>query len=644
MKKLSLALLALLFLLTLPALAEIEIAFSLESGFYESPMPLTITADMKGAMIYYTTDGSVPDETDALYTSPLTLMWSNEREDVLTHKTGIAPEPFEVTADFPTGHIIRAVAISPNGQRSQVISGTFFIGYNREALYGSAGVMLLAMDPDDLFDDDRGIYVLGRAYEEWAATGAAEADSWKIPANYTQHGSDWERSVTVTWLAPDGGGFTQDMGVRIKGGASRANNQKSLRLIARKKYGEKNVDYALYPDNIRESDGGIVDKYKSFTLRNGGNDADFGRIRDAYISNLATGLRFETAQNQPCIAFINGEYWGLYTLNEEYSDKYIQYHYGIDDNNVITVKCGEIDDGRSEDIALFDEMHDFISCTNMAVAANYEKACAMLDMGSFADYCALHLYIANKDGIFQNNNWQMWRVREPDASHEFADGKWRMMLYDSDFSSGVYDEGKTYKAENIAEVLSGSYEGRHPALLFISLVQNDDFLNLFLQSCCDVRNLYFSKNRASAMLKEMTAQYLPYRVDTLKRFGPQWTLWNPQSHAKSQMQHIGTFFENRPNFFIDLVRSAFEVEGACSITIKISGPGTVHLNGREIPLGKHTSVKYFPGMPLTVTAIADDGAAFTGWRVNSSAVLADANAETTQIIFTKGFTLTAAFE
>ncbi len=538
-----------------PALA--ELTFSLESGFYAEPMPLEITPEIAGAAIYYTTDGSVPDETDALYTGPITLMWSNEREDVLSRRTDIAVDnTFVPTQDFPTGHIIRAVAVSPNGRRSEVVSGTFFIGYDREELYGDIPIMLLATDPAGLFDHDTGIYVLGRVYEEWAAQQTGAYETWQATANYTQRGDDWERPVCVTYLPPEGEGFTQEMGMRIKGGASRGNTQKSLRLIARKEYGEKNVKYELYPDNVRESDGGVVDKYKSFTLRCGGNDTDFGKIRDPYIANLATGLRFETAQNMPCLAFINGEYWGLYTLNEEYSDKYIQYHYGIDDNNVITVKCGEVDDGEAEDIELFNEMFDFIAYGDMSDPAMYQKACEMLDMGSFADYCAVHFYIVNQDGPFDGNNWQMWRARIPDGSHAFADGRWRMMLYDTDFSSGIYDDGSSFRAENIVPVLTSAYTWRHPTMLLTSLVQSDDFLREFVTACCDVRNLYFGKARAAGMLKAMTADYLPYRPDTMHRFGPQWTLWNAENHAQTEMKQIGTFFEGRYGAFLDVVKRA----------------------------------------------------------------------------------------
>ena len=44
--------------------------------------------------------------------------------------------------------------------------------------------------------------------------------------------------MSVTYLPAEGEGFTQEMGMRIKGGAYRGSNQKSLRLIARKDYGE----------------------------------------------------------------------------------------------------------------------------------------------------------------------------------------------------------------------------------------------------------------------------------------------------------------------------------------------------------------------------------------------------------------------
>ncbi len=648
MKKCLFLLILTLCLLSVAQAAGPEVTFSLESGFYEYPMPLEMKCSIPQAVIHYTLDGSTPDQDSPVYSGTLTLMNSNDREDVLTKITGVCPaENYTPQQDYPTGHVVRAVAIAPDGSRSAEACGTYLIGYDRKALYGEIPVVFLVTDPEGLFDYDTGIYVMGRHYDEWIAQQTESYESWQIQGNFSQRGNAWERPVMVTYLPWQEKGFTQLMGMRIKGGASRGNNQKSLRLIARKEYGKKNVEYPLYPDNVRESDGGVVEKYKSFTLRTGGNDTDFGRIRDPYIQNLATGMRFETAQNRPVLAFLNGEFWGVYTLNEEYTDKYIQYHYGIDDNNVITVKCGAIDDGKEKDIDLFTEMFEYIAFGDMSDAGKYEKACQMLDMGSFADYCALNFYIANEDGPFQNNNWQMWRVRQPQIDvHPYADGRWRMMVYDTDFSSGIYKDGSNFSADFITPVLTGTdYKWRHPALLFNSLIQSETFQTEFIRSCCDVRNIYFTKARTAAMLREMTDQYMPYVPDTLRRFGPQWVTWNAERHFKGQLDFIAQFFQMRPDHFINSVKSALELNSAFSITVKVKGDGEVFLNGRNIPTPHNSRIKVFSECGLTATAVPAPGATFTGWTVSHESVqLSDPGAETTQIAFSRVFTLTANFE
>lgn len=651
MKKTLLVLLTLLFLcLTLNAFAAgQDLSFSLQSGFYPDDVQLEIRCTSRKATIYYTLDGSIPDETSLVYTGPMTLTDSNAREDVLMKITGITGgETFVPEVDFPTGHVIRAVAILPNGAKSAVISGTFFVGYDREALYGNIPIMLLVTDPDGLFNYDTGIYVNGRYHDEWLAQQTAPFDSWQVQGNYNQRGDEWERPTSVTFLDWDGFGFTQEMGMRIKGGATRNHNQKSLRLIAREEYGQKNVKYELYPDNL-QANGEVVDKYKSFTLRNGGNDDEIGKIRDPFITNLADGLRFETAANQPCLAFLNGEYWGLYTLNEEYTDNYIQYHYGIDNENVIMVKCNELAEGKEDgDFKLYTQMFDFIAYADMSRQVNYDKACTMLDMGSFADYCAVQLYVANQDGPFQNNNWQMWRVRKPETrTHPYADGKWRMTLYDTDYSSGIYESGGNGGWDNLTPVLEDSAYGRHPALLFKSLSKHPDFRQQFILACCDVRNLYFSRSRTQELLEQMTAEYHPYRPDHLLRFGPSWTLWDPEEFSRNSLNEISTFFTVRYQRFPDILKRVFDLGTTCTVSVKVSDPakGMVYLNGRDVGAPHKSNHKYFTDYPITATVVPAEGAVFVGWKVTSKYVrLSDPNALTTEIDFDRSFTLTAVFE
>jgi len=649
MKKIFLMLVCIFTLLCSEALADApKLTFSAGSGFYDEPLTLKMTCDSKKAVIYYTLDGSVPDESSLKYEGSLTLGPSNQRADALMRIGGTnSAEEYIPANDFPTAHVVRAVAITSRGVRSEVVSGTYFVGYNRQKLYGDTPIVCLVTEKDNLFDHKTGIYVLGEIYDNWAPQQSEPFEDWAAQGNFTQHGKEWERPVSVTLLAADGSTFTQDMGMRIKGGASRGYHQKSIRLIAREEYGDKNVNFAIYPDNVREADGGIVDKYKSFTLRSGANDLLFAKIRDPFITNLSVGLRFETAQNMPCIAFINGEYWGVYTLNEEYTDKYIQYHYGIDDNNVIMIKCSELDEGEEADYNLFLEMYDFVAWEDMADPAVYAQACEMLDMGSFADYCAVQFFVVNEDGPFHNNNWQMWRVRNPEPrTHAFADGKWRMMLYDTDYSSGVYVNGGNAELDNISGVLYGdSYEEYNPALMFQNLMLSEEFRLEFIRACCDVNNLYFNAKRSAAMLKEMRAQYEPYVPDSLLRFGPQWVTWNPKGHYKSNLDNLNRFFQNRADRFLDVVKIALDLEEPIAITVKIKGKGQVYINGRPIPVANNSRIEVFADCGLTITAVPDNGATFTGWSTSQkTAELADPQAETTQLSFSRMFTLTANFK
>ena len=651
MKRFCTLLALILCLMLLPALATaLEVEFSHGSGFYDDTVMLEITCDSKKATIHYTLDGTVPDENSPIYEGPLALTDSSQRADTLMRIGGTnSNEEYIPTKDFPTARVVRAVAISSNGKTSEVVSGTYFVGYDREKLYGDTAIVCLVTDPANLFDYETGIYVLGKIYDQWAPQQTEAFDDWEAQGNFSQHGDEWERPVSVTFMPASGESFAQDMGMRIKGGASRGYHQKSLRLVAREEYGEKNIKFAIYPDNICEADGEILEKYKSVTLRSGANDSYFAKIRDPYITNLAEGLRFETAANMPVIAFINGEYWGVYTLNEEYSDKYIQYHYGIDDNNVVMVKTGELDEGEEEDFDLFLDMYDFIAWEDMTDPAIYAQACEMLDMGSFADYWAVQFYVYNEDGPAANNNWQMWRVREPEpGTHPYADGKWRMMLYDTDYSSGIYVSGEGYDTDNISPVLYGSgYEEYNPTLMLQNLMLSEEFRLEFIRACCDVNNLYFSASRTAAVLKEMRAQYEPYVPDSLRRFGPQWVTWNPEGHLKDNLNNLSRFFQKRASSFMEIVRTALGLEQPVTITIKIKAAkkGQVFINGREIPATNNGRIEVFPEAGLTITAVPAEGAIFKGWKVSqSSAVLEDPTALTTTVTFSRMFTLTANFE
>jgi hypothetical protein len=125
-----------------------------------------------------------------------------------------------------------------------VTTQSYFItdlGNNRFSL----PVISLSSHRDSLFDYEKGIYVLGKIWYDAGGnnhTGGA-------PANYNRHGDAWERRMHMELYEPDGTpGISQEIGVRLHGGWSRAFPQKSFRLYARSEYGTGRFNYRIFPD------------------------------------------------------------------------------------------------------------------------------------------------------------------------------------------------------------------------------------------------------------------------------------------------------------------------------------------------------------------------------------------------------------
>lgn len=634
-----------------------EFYFRQASGFYKDGFALEIVCTDADAVVYYTTDGSEPDESYIRYEAPIKLKDRSEEPNVLSAKKGIcASGDFIPSGKIDKANVIRAVAYYPDGKRSGIITGTYFVGMERQIKYGDVPILSLFTDPDNLFDYETGIYVLGKTYKDWLAEDRehAQLPVWEHVGNYSGRGREWERPVTVEFFAADGeSAFVQDMGIRIMGAASRDSVQKSFRLLAREDYGKKSVKYELIPGNLRADGSGAVKKYKSFVLRNGGNDRDSAKIRDPFIQQLVFDRRFETEQYVPCVVYLDGEYWGLYTLNEDYSDHYIENNYGIDNNNVIVLKRGEIEKGEEKDIRFYEEMYDFITENDMSDHDNYKKAEEMLDMGSFADFCALQLYVFNEDSIFENNNWQMWRVRNADRRSAYSDGKWRMMVYDMDYTCGVYSGGGNYMENNISDVLAGKRkpsvsgdESERPAVdLFLALYKNDDFKKELVLALCDMRNINFETNTVREQLEEVSEDYAKLAPDSFRRFGPVWVVNNPESYYAAKLDEIAGFLGGRYLYFPQMMQGAMKLgyKAKCTLSVSDGEKGAVMVNASGVPISGSFAGYYFPDYDITLAALPADGARFVRWEYENCYVSDDKAREIT-VSFEGDFSIKAVFE
>lgn len=508
-----------------------EPVFSVDSGFYEEEFELSISSS-KGLRIYYTTDGSLPtnQSIEMNNASPLKVTDQSLNENLYSMIGGTTTGTFYApTILIDKATIIRAIAYDDEGNVSSVVTKTYFVGFQDKAdYYNKVSVISLVTAPDNLFDYDTGIYVTGAVYDNWLGSNEFNPTIkyWHQPANYKSSGEEWEREAHLDFFNENGAiAFSQEIGIRLRGGASRAFLQKSFNIYARSEYGDKRINYELFTGLTSEYDGSLINSYKSFMLRNGGNDTELTKIREVLVHQLSSDLDISVQASRPAIVFLNGEFWGLYNVQERYSAEYIESHYGVDKDDVVIVKKDEIDEGNEEDIELYQSMIAYAVRNNLTDPLKYDEFCKMMDIESFIDYISAEIFVGNKD--WGSNNVMLWRSRTVDTvgNNPYADGKWRWMLYDTEYSMGLsYENSLAYDANYNPSSYENNTFGTvvNPSssigTLFCSLIKNDTFYAQFTATFMDIANTTFNKDTVNHLLNEYADSYRPMMVDTLLRY------------------------------------------------------------------------------------------------------------------------------
>lgn len=388
----------------------------------------------------------------------------------------------------PKATVIRALAVDADGKRSKVVTKVYFVGKDLQQLYKGASVVSLVTDPDNLLSESIGIYRYG---------------------NWDNRGDEWERPVDVTYFEETGTiPFEATVGLRIHGNYTRRWGQKSLRLYFREEYGLKNLKgYQLIPGAVN-ADGTPTKKYKKLILRNGGNEYAYSKMQDVFIQSMVSDRAFATQTSRPCVLYLNGEYWGLYNLMERYSDNYLEEEYGVDKDNVVVIKNGELDEGEESDISLYEQLQAMAD-EDFSQQATYERFKEMVDIQSLLDYYATEIYIGNQD--WPGNNTELWRTRTNDGT-KYGDTKWRYMLYDTEYSMNLWgsDSGGTINRIDRAK------EKDH---VFRALCQNKEFCQAFADTLMEICRTNFDATKTTEKLDAMAEIYRPLMVQYRARFG-----------------------------------------------------------------------------------------------------------------------------
>ncbi|MBC7920866.1 MAG: CotH kinase family protein, partial [Ferruginibacter sp.] len=353
--------------------------FAPVGGFYTGPVTLGLSTNHADAVIRYTLDGSEPTELSPAYSAPLLVQSRtgipNELSIIPTNRVLVGPSTYYPPGGevFKAG-IVRARAYRPGSPPSEVVTNSYFVDPNIHERY-QLPVVSVATDRENLFGGKTGIYVPGDEFN-------GDHDR---SGNYFQRGDAWERPAHVQFFDVDRSrGFSQRMGVRIHGSASRVDPQKSLRLYADEQYGPPAIRYPIFPDKP-------LTEFKRLLLRNGGNDRSFSTLRDVFIQGLVRDLDLDAQASRPVLVFLNGEYWGIHHAQERLDPHYLAGNHGVDEG----VDFLEMDRNVVEgDAAHYQRMIDFIGSGDMRVPANFDTVAKWMDVDEFIHYQAAQIYAA----------------------------------------------------------------------------------------------------------------------------------------------------------------------------------------------------------------------------------------------------------
>ena len=621
--------------------------FSRHGGYYNQPFSLVLEKQDEGAQIYYTLDGSEPTPDDFLYDSPILIKSLKGESAVLSSVSEVSPRWVPPEGDIFKATVVRARVFDANGGKSSLtITHTFMV--DEEKRY-TLPVFSLSINPDDFFDYDYGIYVMGRAFDELYTPNPDLNPAERI-ANYKFYGEEWERPIHIEFFEKNGElGFSQAASVRIHGTSTRERSQKSLRIYAQDPDGLSEViSYDLFPGLINPLSGEPVNNFKTFVLRNGGSDWKSALFRDALMQSLIPkDLLINTQAERPVIVLLNGEYWGLYNLRERADEYYLAEYYGIDSDSIVLLSNnGELNAGSTGDEQSYLDMLAFIKENDMTNANIYSHVHSMIDVENYIDYQVAEIY-------FNNTNWphaniKFWKKKVDQyapAAPYGHDGRWRWVIYDTDFGFGLDGGELAVEHDNL---LNATQPEAHEwaGELLSSLLKNPEFQLAFINRFADQLNTTFVSERVTSQIDQMVTIREPEIKETLLR-------WRGSNASVEEWYEtidvLHQFAKYRPDYVRQHIADYLGLGGVSNVSLFTdSDMGYITINSISISTGtpgvedpESWSGIYFQDIPITITAIPLSGYRFVRWE---GAQGMDANVDTITMTLTEDVSLRAVFE
>ncbi|MEJ2052722.1 MAG: CotH kinase family protein [Calditrichaceae bacterium] len=341
-----------------------EVFFSIDGGFYESSVQVSLTSASGFGTIHYTTDGSKPVSSSSIYSGPV---------------------------DISETTVLKARVFESGKIPGKTATQTFFISEVR-----NLPTVSISTDNHFLLNGELGIY--RHTYKER-----------EIPVSLEYFPLSAEQ------------GFSLDAGMRIGGQNIYRFAQKPLNIYARGDYGYSHINYKIFDDLPYQA-------YKRLYLRNGGDDWPNTMFKEGMIVSLLKGQISNSIQNfKPAVLYLNGNYWGIHNLREKLDEQYFLLHYNVDpiyldhlesDNSVI-----QGDSSEFIELLNFANSNNLSDPTNYDYVKSRIDIHNLMDFIIVQDWLANTSWSHNREVWRDNRTEKLWRWVLVDMDRGFNAGR-----------------------------------------------------------------------------------------------------------------------------------------------------------------------------------------------------------------------------
>lgn len=528
-------------------------AMSQPAGYYGGAVSVALSSPDAGVTIRYTLDGTTPTAASTAYAAPINIAATT---------------------------VVRARAFSstPGVPPSFVETNTYFIGVTHT-------VPILSCAGDDAITLLNGTQLEPVASMEYFGADGVLRD--EVVGTMDEHGQD-------SW----------------------AYDQRGFDWVTRDQFGYSNaIHYPVFRVSDRDEYQRVIVKAAA------GDNYEFGpgqpaHIRDPYVQSLSQmgDLRLDERSYEPCVVYINGQYWGVYDLREKVDDAdFTKYYYDQDEYNIQFIKTwgGTWSEyGGAQAQTDWNDLVTYIMGNNMGDATAFAYVDGELNWKSLIDYFCLNSYTVCADWLNWNTGW--WRGMDPSGEHK----KWGYILWDEDATFGHYGNftGIPDQSANAdpctPENLPNPGGQGHTDILQKLITENTEVHDYYVNRYIDLGNTLFSCDFMVPYLDSLINNIAPEMPGQVARWGGSVADW------QNNVQVMRDFIEDRCVTIQQGLVDCYNLNGPYQVVFNVDPPLSGEIQVNSVTLDTYPSTgTYYGGITTTLAPIPTTGWIFSHWEV-----------------------------